>query len=103
MIEIKNLRKSFDEATCVLDKLSSTIPDNVIYGLVGANGVGKSTLLRCISSIYKADAGEILIDGKSSYDNEEIKKEIVFIPDDLFFYPGYSLYDTAKFYQRMES
>ena len=101
MIEIKNLRKSFDEATCVLDKLSSTIPDNVIYGLVGANGVGKSTLLRCISSIYKADAGEILIDGKSSYDNEEIKKEIVFIPDDLFFYPGYSLYDTAKFYQSM--
>ena len=101
MIEIKNLRKSFDEATCVLDKLSSTIPDNVIYGLVGANGVGKSTLLRCISSIYKADAGEILIDGKSSYDNEEIKKEIVFIPDDLFFHPGYSLYDTAKFYQSM--
>ena len=101
MIEIKNLRKSFDGTIDVLKDLTSIIPDNVIYGLVGANGSGKSTLLRCINSIYKADAGEILIDGEFSYDNEEIKKEMVFVPDDLFFYPGYSLYDTAKFYQSM--
>lgn len=101
MIEIKNLRKSFDGTVDVLKDLTSSIPDNVIYGLVGANGSGKSTLLRCINSIYKADAGEILIDGEFSYDNEEIKKEMVFVPDDLFFYPGYSLYDTAKFYQSM--
>ena len=101
MIEIKNLRKSFDGTVDVLKDLTSSIPDNVIYGLVGANGSGKSTLLRCINSIYKADAGEILIDGESSYDNEDIKKEMVFVPDDLFFYPGYSLYDTAKFYQSM--
>lgn len=41
----------------------------------------------------------LLVDGVSCYDNVEIKKEMVFIPDDLFFYPGYSLYDTAKYYQ----
>ena len=101
MIEIKNLRKSFDGTVDVLSGLNCNIPDNAIYGLVGANGSGKSTLLRCINSIYKADAGEICVDGKVSYDNEEIKKEMVFIPDDLYFYPGYSLYDTAKFYQSM--
>ena len=101
MIEIKNLRKSFDGTVDVLKDLTSSIPDNVIYGLVGANGSGKSTLLRCINSIYKADAGEIVVDDLPSYDNEDIKKEMVFIPDDLYFYPGYSLYDTAKFYQSL--
>ena len=101
MIEIKNLQKSFDGTVNVLNDLSCNIPDNAIYGLVGANGAGKSTLLRLINSIYKADAGEILVDGKPAYDNEEIKKNMVFIPDDLFFYSGYSLYDTAKFYQSL--
>lgn len=100
MIEIKNLKKSFD-TKIVLSDLCSNIPDNAIYGLIGANGTGKSTLLRLINSIYKPDEGTILIDGVSSYDNEEVKKEMVFVPDDLFFYPGYSLYDTAKFYQAM--
>lgn len=99
MIEIKNLKKSFDGTVNVLDGLNSRIPDNAIYGLVGANGSGKSTLLRLINSIYKADEGEIWIDGELAYDDVEIKKEMVFVPDDLFFYPGYSLYDTAKFYQ----
>ena len=101
MIEIKNLCKSFDGTVDVLKDLNCCIPDNAIYGLVGANGSGKSTLLRCINSIYKATSGEIVVDGLPSYDNEEIKKEMVFIPDDLFFYPGYSLYDTAKYYQSM--
>ena len=101
MIEIKNLCKSFDGTVDVLKDLNCSIPDNAIYGLVGANGSGKSTLLRCINSIYKATSGEIVVDGLPSYDNEEIKKEMVFIPDDLFFYPGYSLYDTAKYYQSM--
>lgn len=100
MIEIKNLKKRFD-TKIVLSDLCSNIPDNAIYGLIGANGSGKSTLLRLINSIYKPDEGTILIDGVSSYDNEEVKKEMVFVPDDLFFYPGYSLYDTAKFYQAM--
>lgn len=100
MIEIKNLKKSFD-TKIVLSDLCSNIPDNAIYGLIGANGSGKSTLLRLINSIYKPEEGTILIDGVSSYDNEEVKKEMVFVPDDLFFYPGYSLYDTAKFYQAM--
>ena len=99
MIEIKNSKKSFDGTVNVLDGLNSSIPDNAIYGLVGANGAGKSTLLRLINSIYKADEGEILVDGKLAYDDVDVKKEMVFVPDDLFFYPGYSLYDTAKFYQ----
>lgn len=41
MIQIKNLTKSFNGETYVLEKLNCNIKDNAIYGLVGANGAGK--------------------------------------------------------------
>jgi len=103
MIEIKNLTKSFNKNKTVLEKLNCTIKDNAIYGLVGANGAGKSTLLRLINSIYTADSGTILINGKNVYDNEELKQDMVFVPDDLFFYPGYSLIDMATYYEALYS
>ena len=62
MIELKNLSKAFGKDKQVIENLNCTIPDNAIYGLVGANGAGKSTLLRLICSIYEPDKGEILID-----------------------------------------
>lgn len=100
MIEIKNLSKKFNN-NFVLENLNCNIKDNAIYGLVGANGAGKSTLLRLINSIYKADRGDILIDGENVYDNVDLKQEMVFVPDDLFFYSGYSLLDMANYYQAL--
>ncbi len=101
MIEIKNLTKSFSDDKIVLENLNCTIKDNAIYGLVGANGAGKSTLLRLITSIYKSDSGSILIDGKEVFDNEEIKQDIVFVPDDLYFYSNYTLMDMAEYYKSL--
>lgn len=101
MIEFKNVTKSFDEKTKALDNVSFKIPNNSIYGIIGANGAGKSTLLRLASSIIKPDEGEILVDNKLSYDNEDVKKEIVFIPDELYFPHNYNLIDTANFYKSL--
>lgn len=100
MIEIKGVSKSF-ETVSVLDKLNCTIKDGCIYGLVGANGSGKSTLLRLINGIFLADEGEIKVDGKDSFDDEKIKQNMVFVPDDLFFYKGYTLSDMASFYKSL--
>lgn len=101
MIEIKNLTKSFNQDKIVLENLNCTIKDNAIYGLVGANGAGKSTLLRLICSIYEADSGTIFIDGKDSFDNEQLKQNMVFVPDDLFFYSGYTLMEMAEYYESL--
>ncbi len=101
MIEIKNLSKSFDKNKYVLENLNCKIDDAHIYGLVGANGAGKSTLLRLINSIYQANKGEILIDGENVYDNIKLKEDMVFILDDLFFYPSYSLMDMANYYEAL--
>lgn len=101
MIQIKNITKSFNSEDYVLERLNCNIKDNAIYGLVGANGAGKSTLLRLINSIYTPDDGEILIDNENVYDNELLKQEMVFVPDDLYFFSSYSLMDMAEYYQSL--
>lgn len=100
MIKIENLSKKYDKEN-VLENLNCTIKDGCIYGLVGANGSGKSTLLRLINGIFTPDKGIICVDGEDVIDNAEIKQDMVFVPDDLFFYPSYTLLDMAKFYQAM--
>ena len=100
MIEIRGISKKYDIQN-VLDNLNCKIKENSIYGLIGANGSGKSTLLRIINGIFNADTGCVLIDGEESLDNGELKQKLVFIPDDLFFYPSYTLMDTAKYYQAL--
>ena len=100
MIKITNLSKKYDN-DYVLDNLNCNIKDNCIYGLVGANGAGKSTLLRLINSVFIPDKGSIKVDGEEVFENEKIKQKMVFVSDDLFFYPSYTLLDTAKYYQAL--
>ncbi len=62
MIEIKNVRKSFQDLE-VLKGISLAIEDREIYGIVGQSGAGKSTLLRCLNGLEPYDSGEITVDG----------------------------------------
>ena len=100
MIKISNLNKTYGKKK-VLENLNCNIKTNSIYGLIGANGAGKSTLLRIINDVYRKDSGSIEIDGKEVENNEEIKQKLVFIPDDLYFFPSYTLKDMAKFYESL--
>lgn len=100
MIKVDRVSKKYDN-DFVLNNLSFNIKDNCIYGLVGANGAGKSTLLRIIMGIFDANMGSVTIDGEGVSHNVKLKQKMVFIPDDLFFYPGYTLIDMAKYYQSM--
>ena len=100
MIQIKDVSKSFNNVK-ILDKLNCTITDNCIYGLVGANGSGKSTLLRLINGIYKQEEGTITMNGEELFNNATLKQKIEFVPDDLFFYSGYTLKDLFQFYQAL--
>jgi len=60
VIEVKNLKKAYD-GRVLMDGLSFSIPKNAIVGIIGANGVGKSTLFRMIMGEEEPDAGEIVI------------------------------------------
>ena len=100
MIKIKNLNKSYGTKK-VLDDLNCTIKTGSIYGLIGENGAGKSTLLRIIMGIFKKDSGSIEIDGKEISDDEEFKQKLVYVPDDLFFFKGYTIKDMITFYSKL--
>lgn len=97
MIQAKLLSKKFNDFTA-LNNISCNIPHGCIYGMVGSNGAGKSTFLRLITGVYKADSGDILINEKPVYENPEIKNKIAYIPDELHFLPGASMMRMANFY-----
>ena len=99
MIEIKNLRKSYDGKTDILQEMSVTIPDASVFGLVGINGSGKSTLLRLIAGVLRADHGEVLIDGEDVYENEGLKRQMFFLPDDPYYTANVCANELADLYR----
>jgi ABC-2 type transport system ATP-binding protein len=100
MIKISNVNKSYGKHK-VLENLNCTIKTNSIYGLIGANGAGKSTLLRIIADVIRKDSGSVLIDDSEVEDNEKVKQKVAFLPDDLYFFSGYTMLEMAKFYEAM--
>ena len=75
MLEIKNCCKSFGNQT-VLQDVSMTIPDGSIIGILGASGIGKSTLAKILCGVTAPDAGAVFLDGqllvseKEAYDRK---------------------------------
>ncbi len=97
MIELKNISKEFD-GNRVLNGISLKLNEGSVYGIVGANGAGKSTMLRVIAGIYEKSDGEAKLDGKNIYNNHAAKKNIAFVPDDLYFLPQADLNRMEDFY-----
>ena len=69
MITIKDLRFSYG-ANPVLKNITMTLEEGRIYGLLGENGVGKTTLLTLLCGLKSVDTGSIDIDGHNPYDRE---------------------------------
>ena len=98
MIEFKNLSKSID-GNLILDSIDLQIKKGSVFGLLGSNGAGKSTILRLMCGIYKQESGELLIDGEKVYDNVKIKRQIFFINDETVQFTSFTLKDLKKYYR----
>lgn len=98
MIELKNVTKAF-KAHKALDNVDMAINKGSVYGLLGSNGAGKSTILRLLSGIYRQEGGEVLIEGKPVYDNVELKQRIFFINDETVQFTSYTLNDLKDLYK----
>lgn len=62
-----------------------------IYGLLGANGAGKTTMIRCICDLYKIDEGSITFKGQSILAlKEEYRDKLGYLPQDFGYYPDYT-------------
>ena len=100
MIQVKNAFKSFDGFPA-LDGLNLNVKKGSIYGLVGINGSGKTTVIKHITGVYKQDTGEILVDGEEIFDNIGVKQKMAYIADDLYFFGMYSLKGSADYYKKL--
>ena len=97
MIEAKKISKSFDGFKAVND-VTVTITEHNVFGLVGTNGAGKSTVLRMIAGVYKPDEGIITVDEKPVFDKMETKKKLFFIADEPYFFTNATAADMQKYY-----
>src|SRR3954469_15205000 len=68
MIELKNITKTFGSVVANND-VSIKVEPGTIHAIVGENGAGKSTIMRIAYGFYKADSGEIFVDGKHAIIN----------------------------------
>ena len=86
MIEVKNVTKTYKKTSRLmnknfkaLDNVSFNIEKGKITGLLGINGVGKSTVMKAICGLIKIDSGKILIDGEKL--NKNTYNKLAFVPD----------------------
>lgn len=98
MLKANNLSKKFADFA-VLQNISLHAESSQIYGLVGSNGCGKTTLLKHIMGIYRKDTGELHYKDQLVTENSEVLKRFYYVQDDLFFPNNFNLnalYDYEK-------
>ena len=100
MIEISNVSKYYEKYPAVT-KLSLSMNENEVFGMVGTNGAGKTTLLRMIVGVLKPDEGQIIVDGENVWDNPSAKSKIFFISDDSYFFANATPEDMLSYYRRI--
>ncbi|MDD6796257.1 MAG: ABC transporter ATP-binding protein [Clostridiaceae bacterium] len=98
MLEIKNLNLEFDDKP-ILKNINLKLEKGKIYGLIGPNGVGKTSLIKCLTGIYEPNNGEVLYDGNIVYDNVEVKKNIAYVPDENNFFSSFKITQIIEYYK----
>lgn len=101
MIEVQNLKKSY-EGREALKGINCSIRDGEFYGLLGPNGAGKTTTISIISTILKADSGEVTIDKYNLKTNPKNIKELIgVVPQEIALYNELSATENLLFWGRL--
>lgn len=104
MLKIKNVTKKYGKQL-VLNKIDIDFnnPEGV-YGVLGRNGVGKTTLMKIIFNMITNYEGEVEVNGESAKDNNDVLKQIVYVGGEVNQYNGLlqgKLNDILKAYSMM--
>ncbi|MBQ4141371.1 MAG: amino acid ABC transporter ATP-binding protein [Clostridia bacterium] len=76
ILEIKNLRKRFGDIE-VLKGIDLSLKKGEVLSIIGSSGGGKTTLLRCLNFLEKANSGEIIVAGETVYSANEGEKPVM--------------------------
>ena len=86
----------FYKEKLVLDSLDFSVPKGKIYGLLGPNGCGKTTLNKLMAGLLVPDNGEIYIDGKLR--SEQTNKDISYLPERTYLSRGENVLKTVDLF-----
>lgn len=98
MLEIKNMDSYYGESR-VIEDLSFKVPKGKIVGLIGRNGVGKSTTLKSIMGIVKTPKGEIMFNGENIIKKpvyERVKLGIGYVPQGRDIFPQMTVQENLE-------
>ncbi|MBO0470020.1 ATP-binding cassette domain-containing protein [Enterococcus sp. DIV0242_7C1] len=97
-LEIKKLKKRMNERD-IIKGVDLTIPEGEIYGFLGANGAGKTTIFRHILGIYTPDSGEITWKGRK-IDRFDAAK-VGYLPEERGLYPKRTVKQQLTFFGKL--
>ena len=98
MIEIKNVSKTYNGVKKAIKNVSFKVDGGEIFGFIGHNGAGKTTMIKSIVGILDFEDGDILINDKSIKSNPiECKMDIAYVPDNPDLYENMKAIDFINF------
>ncbi|MGG6314464.1 ATP-binding cassette domain-containing protein [Paenibacillus macerans] len=96
VIEVKNLTKYYGKARGITD-VNLRVEQGEIFGFIGPNGAGKSTTIRTLLGLIYPTSGSATIFGKSCTEYPEIRRELGYLPSEVFYYDGMRVIDLLKY------
>ncbi len=98
MIEINNVSKTYNGVKKAIKDVSFKVNGGEIFGFIGHNGAGKTTMIKSIVGILDFEDGDILVNGKSIKSNPiECKMDIAYVPDNPDLYENMRAIDFINF------
>ncbi|MFB6143946.1 MAG: ABC transporter ATP-binding protein [Candidatus Nanohaloarchaea archaeon] len=94
------MRKSYGDLE-VLKGIDLEVREGEIFGILGPNGVGKTTLFQTIIGLLRQDSGKISIQGAEHDHGKNIKKKISYLPSDISFYEDMTARQNLKFFTEL--
>lgn len=93
VVEVNRLVKSFGNVTAV-NEISFSMESGKIYGLLGRNGAGKTTIMKLITAQIFATSGELKVFGESPYENNHVLGQVCFIKESQKYPDNYRVRDV---------
>ena len=93
-LEIKNGNFSYTDGNPILKDINLKIDSGEIFTILGQNGIGKTTLLKCINGVLKWNSGEVFIDNKKVNSIKDLK-DIAYVPQAHSFSFSYTVRELS--------
>ncbi|QGQ99604.1 ABC transporter ATP-binding protein [Paenibacillus psychroresistens] len=95
IVEVKKLVKSYGKVMAV-GEVSFSLEANKIYGLLGRNGAGKTTIMHILTAQLFATSGEVKVFGEDPYENQHVLSQICFIKESQRYPDNFTVADVME-------